>query len=297
MNLTKDNYYSHEADVAYMSVSQFEAFEDCELQAYRKYVLGKREEPSSDALLIGNYMHTKFESAEAHESFCNKYRPQIYKGKNLESKRQAFINADCHYNAAKGNKLFVKSMEGTSEEIYTFCLFGCDWKIRVDNINHDKLYFTDLKYVKSIREKEWMTVFRDDYGMPLTKMRVLEYRRADNDDMVLERNEKVMFWEKWDYWLRFALYKFGLEIKLGKIYRPFMAVLSKETPPDMEIFEFEDEDRIAFEIRRIEEYIDRVMAIKRGEVEPEGCGVCELCRAQRIENPKHRILKASSIYS
>ena len=69
MKLTQENYYNHDTNWKYMSVSLFKDFLNCEAQALAK--LKEEWKPVSDptALLLGNYVHSYFESKEAHESF------------------------------------------------------------------------------------------------------------------------------------------------------------------------------------------------------------------------------------
>lgn len=50
MILTNENYFSKEADMEYMSVSQFKAFEQCEAAALAS-VKGEWERPKTTALL------------------------------------------------------------------------------------------------------------------------------------------------------------------------------------------------------------------------------------------------------
>ncbi|MDT2738245.1 PD-(D/E)XK nuclease-like domain-containing protein, partial [Enterococcus pseudoavium] len=67
--LSDENYYSNEADWHYMSVSQYKDFIKCPAAALAK--LKGEWQPDSDKkpLLVGNYVHSYFESAEAHEAF------------------------------------------------------------------------------------------------------------------------------------------------------------------------------------------------------------------------------------
>ena len=55
MILTNENYFSKEADMEYMSVSQFKAFEQCEAAALAS-VKGEWERTKTTALLVGSYV-------------------------------------------------------------------------------------------------------------------------------------------------------------------------------------------------------------------------------------------------
>ena len=55
MRLTGKNYYEKEANVSFMSVSQFKDFRKCEAMALAK-LRGEYESPSSKALLLGSFV-------------------------------------------------------------------------------------------------------------------------------------------------------------------------------------------------------------------------------------------------
>ena len=56
MILTRDNYHSQEANIPYMSVSQYKDFTTCEAAALAK-LMGDYVPPVSDAFLLGSYVH------------------------------------------------------------------------------------------------------------------------------------------------------------------------------------------------------------------------------------------------
>ncbi len=60
MILTAENYFSQEANQAYMSVSQFKAFEKCEAAALAE-LHGTYKREQSKALLVGSYVDAYFE--------------------------------------------------------------------------------------------------------------------------------------------------------------------------------------------------------------------------------------------
>ena len=55
MRLTSRNYYKKQANVSFMSVSQFKDFRKCEAMALAK-IKGEYETPTSKALLLGNFV-------------------------------------------------------------------------------------------------------------------------------------------------------------------------------------------------------------------------------------------------
>jgi hypothetical protein len=59
---------------------------------------------------------------------------------------------------------------------------------------------------------------------------------------------------------------------------PFVIVgATKEAETNIDAFYIPDED-LAFSLSEVEALSPRYAAIKRGEIEPEGCGKCAYCR-------------------
>ena len=77
LKLTNSNYYSDEANDEYISVSQFKDFIKCEWNALAK-LAGEPEEDKT-ALLVGNYVHSYFESPEEHDRFKKENESVIFK--------------------------------------------------------------------------------------------------------------------------------------------------------------------------------------------------------------------------
>ena len=132
MKLTRDNYYTPEADREYLSCSQYEEFLDCEARAMAK--LQKRfTRKESEAFLVGNYFHTYFEGPDAHEEFCQQHFDDIFKtkttkarGLEITGKRAAFEQADKMIETAVNEPAIKKliDMPGENEKIMTGKLFG-----------------------------------------------------------------------------------------------------------------------------------------------------------------------------
>ena len=60
MILTNENYYSVDANLEYMSVSQYKDFRKCEAMALAT-LRGEWEKPKTTALLVGSYIDSWFE--------------------------------------------------------------------------------------------------------------------------------------------------------------------------------------------------------------------------------------------
>ena len=143
-------------------------------------------------------------------------------------------------------------------------------KIRPDIINDKKKFFSDLKYMKSIEEKEWKSFNTDEYGNIMANGEGEEYR-----------NERVPFWEKWDYWLRMAIYFHILYLATGDYYTPYMPIVTKEKPPDLDVLNFSNESRIVLELKEVEQNIEEVLRAREGWG-LRRCGRCYTCRKKKV---------------
>lgn len=143
MKLTENNYYSTEADLKYMSGSQFKSFLDCEAQTMAKLKGEYKEEKNNTALLVGSYVDS------AIEGTLDKFKeenPQIFTQKG--ELKADFKKAEEIVQLIKKNELFQKFLSGEKQVILTFELFGIWWKIKMDSFVRD-ICITDLKTARN----------------------------------------------------------------------------------------------------------------------------------------------------
>ena len=96
------------------------------------------------------------------------------------------------------------------------------------------------------------------------------------DLKVMRSMERVMgksFVEHWGYDLQMAIYS-AVE---GNDLATYLAVVTKETPPDMEIISIPKWRREEL-LEDVARNMPRILAVKSGRAEPERCGSCEYCR-------------------
>jgi hypothetical protein len=154
MKLTESNYYSLEADKAYMSVSQFKSFLDCEARTMAKLNGEYVEEGNNTALLVGSYVDSSIEGT------LDKFKeenPQIFTQKG--ELKADFKKAEEIVRLIEENELFQKFLSGEKQVILIFELFGIWWKIKMDSFVRD-ICITDLK---TARNTEGIVKWRYDY--------------------------------------------------------------------------------------------------------------------------------------
>lgn len=249
LQLTSDNYYSQQADKDYFSVSQFKSFVNCEASTLAT-INGEAVREPSQAMVVGSYTHAAFESDEVFESFKNEHDSIIY---NRNRKPYAdFLTADRMIETIKNDEFAMFAMSGEKERIYTTELFGYPWKCKVDNVNFQNGFFSDLKTTQSLQKREWS----DKY------------------------NSYVSFVESYDYVLQMAVYRSIIAQATGRTLTPYIVAVTKEPPCDKAVIHF-DEDRFQFELDYAESLIHRFASVKAGTEKPERCESCSYCRSTK----------------
>ena len=142
MTLTNENYYSSEANLQYMSVSQFKQFQKCEAAAMAQ-IKGEWEFPKTTALMVGSYVDAWFEGTL--DEFTKEH-PEIYKKDG--SLKADFIQAEEIIKFVQADEMFMRYMAGAKQVILTRELFGTLWKIKIDSYHPDKI--VDLKVMRSM---------------------------------------------------------------------------------------------------------------------------------------------------
>lgn len=155
IELTEENYYAKDTSCHYMSVSLFKDFMQCEAAALAKLKDEWQPERSPVPLLVGNYVHSYFESEESHQKFVDANSKEMIssRGKTKGQLKADFKVADAMINALKDETVFKALYEpGQKEVIVTGDIYGYKWKGKIDSLNLDQLYFCDLKTVDDIHK-------------------------------------------------------------------------------------------------------------------------------------------------
>lgn len=144
--LNDSNYYSLLADQQYFSVSQYKSFMRCEA-ATMAYLRGEYERETTTALLVGSYVDAYFEGTLENLLSTIPYDVVFTKqGK----KRSEFEKADEIIRKIESDQLFMKFLSGEKQRIFTFKMFGANWKIKLDSFIKD-VCIADLKTARDIK--------------------------------------------------------------------------------------------------------------------------------------------------
>ena len=251
MELTKDNYYSAEANHEYMSVSQFKDFygsqglRGCEFRALSALEGIWTEEPST-AMKVGSYVDAYFEGTLDEYKANN---PDMFKRDG--ALKADFVKAEECIARVERDEYFMKFLSGEKQKIMTGEICGVSWKVRIDSYIPDKAII-DLKVMASIRKLEWS----ESAGVKLDFIRTMGYD------------------------IQGAVYQEIVRQNTGKKLPFYIAAVSKEKQPDIEIIQIE-QDLLSDALRIVEENIPRIRDIKAFNIEPERCGMCDCCRSTK----------------
>lgn len=260
--LTPENYYSVETDWDYMSFSRFKDFHRCEaatLAQLKGEWTPKRDETP---LLVGNYVHSYFESPEAHQQFVEAHKSKMIssRGKTAGSLKKDYKSADTMIKALEDDELFnyvYRPGEDGKEVIVTGELGGHLWKGKIDSLNLADGYFCDLKTVDDIHKKHWLTDERT-WGT---------------------------FIEDRGYYMQLAIYCELIKQTFGQECAPYMFAVSKQAIPDKMAIDFADEaDEIKLQsaLQDVLDHQDHIWSVMAGKTDPISCSKCEYCRTRKV---------------
>ena len=264
IELTQENYYQ---DTSCLSYSRYKRYKQCQAKAYAvdngKWVEERDETP----LLLGNYVHSYFESAEAHEKFMAENGDKLLAkaGKNKGKLKSDFIIGDKMIDSLKEDDGFNRLYHGypddkvEKEMIVYGEIEGVPVKGKLDSVNLSRGYFVDLKTMKSIYVEEWNAELRK--RVPAAVNNILNF----------------------GYHGQLGLYRELLKQMIGQEFRPLIVAVSKENVPDKDILKI-DEEWLEDGLGNLKADIVEVWDAIQGKQKPKSCGHCDYCRSQKKLN-------------
>lgn len=248
--VTKENYYDAETDKRFLSFHQYMNFcggfnvVGCEAKAMAMLKGEYHEEPTLP-LLVGGYVDAHFDGSLDE---WKKEHPECFtKDGNLKA---PYKQAEKMIARCERDELFMQAMSGEKQKIITFYWAGANWKAKLDSFIPHKA-IVDLKSTASMR-KSW-------------RIRDLGY---------------VSFVEAYFYTGQLALYQKGIEIIYGEKLPCYIAAVTKDDEPDIELIGI-DQATLDHALNIIEMNVPSILMVKNGETEPIRCENCAYCRATK----------------
>ena len=242
IEISKENYYTPEADSSTFSVSQYKLFKQCEAKALAK-VKGQYRQADNEAFLLGKYIHAYSEGTLEQFKADN---PGLFssRGATKGQLKSAYQVADKMIKTLSKDKVCNNFLQGEKEVIIQGEIFGVKWRGMVDILNINKGFFGDLKTTQGIFKKYSGLNFIEQYG----------------------------------YIEQMAVYRELIKQQFGVDLIPYIIAVTKEDIPDKAVIRI-DKGYTDNKLQEMEFYIERFQAIKDGKVEAVGCGVCDYCKS------------------
>ena len=266
MDLLGEDYYSVASARQYWSISQYKRFRECEARALAELEGEWEDQRDNTALLVGNMVHSYFESPEAHKKFMGENADAMISkaGKTKGQLKADFLVGQRMIERLEADKQFMEYYVGQKEVAVTGEIGGVEFKGKIDCLNVEKGYFVDIKTTKSdIDSMVWV------------------------QDEASGRNIQVRWFEAWGYILQMAAYKKMLEEKYGKEFTPVIYAVTKESTPDTRAIVFQSQEKLDYELSELSMLIKHLDNVKKGKEEAKPCGHCEYCKtkalSQRVE--------------
>ena len=272
MKLTSKNYYGKDANVSYMSVSQFKDFRKCEAMALAK-LKGEYETPKSKALLLGSFVDEMLTGTKKSQlSFIIENRSELFQKSSKLTKYSddelAALLADRSFDVfgadnkpfaeivqaletidrIKKQPLMMKHFKSRHQTIMTGEIAGVPFKIKMDNYKPGE-FISDGKYMASLRSPNMFE--------PMVKY--------------------------WSYDIQGAVYQEIVRQNTGKRLPFCLDIATKEIPAHLAVAEIKQYD-LDEALEVVKAYAPRYQAIKNGEIEPERCDEygCNYCTETNI---------------
>lgn len=261
MELTRENYFSQEAQMAYMGSSQFKDFLSCEAAALAK-IQGRYKPPASRSMLVGSYVDAWY-SGELPD-FTERHPDMFKRDRTLKAD---FLAANAIISRMQADQLYSLLMSGEKQVIRTGKIAGVPFKIKIDSL-------LDAAACRQIAEEFPGAApalgFGDGAIVDQKVMRDLGDVWSD------EERRMVPFAQAWGYDIQGAIYQ-AVE---GHMMPFILAVGTREEPADLAALYIPD-DALRAKLYEVEDLAPRFQAIKEGREEPRRCERCPWCRATR----------------
>lgn len=258
MILNENNYYTSDADREYLSVSQYKDFvgtmgkPGCEFHAMER-LAGRWQDEKTTSLMVGSYVDAYFEGS------IDRFRAEnpdcFTKGGDLKA---PYRQAERMIERVEKDPFFMQAMSGEKQVIMTGELFGAAWKIKIDSYLPGKA-IVDLKTVRAFRS----------------------FSISNPADKWVRDVGYVKFYKYWGYDIQGAIYQEIVRQNTGQKLPFYLAVISKADVPDYDVGQLTQQE-LDDALSLMEPHVERILAIKRGEMEPDRCNECDCCLSHRM---------------
>lgn len=257
---TSEQYYGRQANFEYMSASQLKAFigtpgiRACEERAVAE-LNGQYVRPASNALTIGSYVDVMLTGTEEEQHAFREEHPEMISSRGatkgqLKAEYRSINDmiARAFEDEANGG-IFMRALRGEKQKVVTGEIHGHKFKGRIDVLGDG--FITDLKTVEDVNRRYYNEGWWD-------------------------------FISWWGYDLQGAIYQELVWQMTGRRLPFYINALSKQTPCDIDLIQV-PQDRLDEAMARVTpSALDRIAALKSGELKPTRCEHCDWCRMTKV---------------
>lgn len=240
MNITAENYFSHENQLAYMGSSQFKAFLACPAAAMAE-IRGEYRQEETTALLVGSYVDAYFEGTL---DLFKANHPNLFTLKG--GLKSDYIQAEHIIERMERDEMYMRYMSGQKQVIMTGEIADVPFKIKIDSY-HPGRAIVDQKVMKDLE---------DQYSP--------------------EEGHRVPFWQFWKYDYQGAIYREIVRQNTGETLPFMIAAATKQKVTRLQIGQI-DPARLDYCFDIVKHEAPRFAAMKHGEAEAERCEQCDYC--------------------
>lgn len=201
---------------------------------------GQYTRPATQSILIGAYVDAYFEGSL--ETFKETH-PELFKRDG--ALKAEYVKADAMIRRAERDPIFMEYMQGSKQVILTGSIEGIPFRSKLD------VFWPGKRIVDLKTAKDMEPMYRAGQG-------------------------RLSFAEYWNWPLQMAIYQ-AVE---GHNLPCYLAVITKEEPPDIAVIEI-PQHTLDAEMEVLKEKLPYFDAIRCGVIEPPRCEKCDYCRATK----------------
>lgn len=226
---------------------------------------GEYVNPKTPALLMGGLVDAHF--AGETQKF-RRENPELFRMDG--TLRNEFLRAEEIIRRIERDELAMMMLEGKRQEIVTAEIFGQPFKAKMDVV-------LDEQQVGRIVDR-----FPGMDGLLFAEGALVDMKIMRDFKPVYKDGEgRQTFIEAWGQDRQMALYQESWRQKTGKRLPCYILAATKEESPDIGLFEI-PQPLMDANMDILAHQIGRIAQVKSGSVDPDGCGQCAVCRAQRV---------------
>ena len=250
MILTRENYFSVEADKEFMSVSQFKNFEKCEAKALND--IEKESQEDKQCFLEGQL----FEELVAGDAkLFMAQHPELISSRGatagqLKAEYKRILNSAEKFNSQKFFTDIIAKCE--KQVILTGTINDIKVKCALDLFDKMTNSIYDIKCMKDYKE-QWNS----------------------------EERAYVPWYYTYGYVMQLAVYREIVRQNFGEPKEIGLLSATKEEQPDISAPSFSS-DLLDLELEKFKMNIKRYDNIKKGLLTPNSCGCCDYCKSIKV---------------